>query len=323
VRGWLPTGRRQGDEWVAIKPTVLPTAFDAGSRPLTFEISLVRPTQPFIEATPGPRLGATKATMSEPLDEADDGSREVTSVLRHEITEQPAPDGSRIVNEKRGIRHATWRAPASPARDLVDAEKTFGLLTVAANSHLRAVGEKDALAVMDTAEIMFPEYPTKEKISEHMRLWAESLKTQKGALSIDATAARFLQAADHLLQILDQTPQIQAAAFAFADAWHWWHLELYREHALAAKAATAERAVAGLQAGPEALKRSRALREAIIETEYDKYATIADEIDRASPGRAAVAILNAVAAVFSQQGLGGIQKSTLERALRKIIRDRG
>jgi hypothetical protein len=67
VRGWLPTGRRQGDEWVAIKPTVLPTAFDAGSRPLTFEISLVRPTHPFIEATPGPRLGATKATCQNRL----------------------------------------------------------------------------------------------------------------------------------------------------------------------------------------------------------------------------------------------------------------
>jgi hypothetical protein len=177
-------------------------------------------------------------------------------------------------------------------------------MTMAANRHLRAVGEMDAFAVMETAEKLFPEYPTKEKISEHMRLWAENLKTQKGVLSIDATAAKFLQAADHLLQILDQTPEVQVAAFAFADAWHWWHLELYGEHALAANAHTAERAVAGLKAGPEALKRSRALREAVIEVEYDKYAKTADAIDRGSPKRAAGAILKAVAAVFSQQELG-------------------
>lgn|ERR1035437_8610231 len=261
--------------------------------------------------------------MADTFDDSDDGSREVTSSLRHDITEQLAPDGSKIVNEKRGIRRATRQHPASSTRPAADAETTFGLMTMAANRHLRAAGEMDAFAVMETAEKLFPEYPTKEKISEHMRLWAENLKTQKGALSIDATAAKFLQAADHLLQILDQTPEVQAAAFAFADAWHWWHLELYGEHALAAKAHTAERAVAGLQAGPEALKRSRALREAVIEVEYDKYAKTADEIDRGSPKRAAGAILKAVAAVFSQQELGTVQVSTLERALRKIIRDRG
>jgi hypothetical protein len=81
--------------------------------------------------------------------------------------------------------------------------------------------------------------------------------------------------------------------------------------------------ITGLQAGPEALKRSRALRQAIIETEYDKYTTTADKIDRKSPGRAAGAILNAVAEVFGQQELGTITQSTLERVLRKIIRDRG
>jgi len=261
--------------------------------------------------------------MADPRDDSDDGSREVASSLRHVITEQLAPNGSKIVNEKRGIRRATRQHPASSTRPAAEAEKTFGLMTMAANRHLRAAGEMDAFAVMETAEKLFPEYPTKEKISEHMRLWAENLKTQKGALSIDATAAKFLQAADHLLQILDQTPEVQAAAFAFADAWHWWHLESHGEHLLAAKADTAERAVAGLQAGPEALKRSRALRQAIIETEYDKYTTTADKIDRTSPGRAAGAILKAVAEVFGQQELGTITQSTLERVLRKIIRDRG
>jgi hypothetical protein len=263
--------------------------------------------------------------MADPFDKTADGSRKVTSSLRHKITRQPAPDGSKVVNEKRGIRRASWSSPAAGARPKADTEsaRVFGLMTMAANRHLRAVGEMDAITVMETAERLSSKYPSKKKISQHMRLWAENIKTQKGALSIDATAARFLQAADHLLQILDQTPAMQSAAFAFADAWHWWHLELHGEHALAAKAKAAERVVAGLRAGPEALKRNRALREAIIETKYKKHALTANKIDRASPLRAAGAILKAVAADFRKQDLGRIQKSTLERALRKIIRERG
>jgi hypothetical protein len=262
--------------------------------------------------------------MADPFDDTADGSRKVTSSLRHKITRQPGPDGSKVVNEKRGIRRATWSIPAPRARPKADTEsaRVFGLMTMAANRHLRAVGEMDAIAVMETSERLSSEYPSAKKISQHMRLWAEIIKAQQGALSIDATAARFLQAADHLLQILDQTPAMQSAAVAFADAWHWWHLELYGEHALAAKAATAERSVAGLKAGPQALKRNRALREAIIETKYKKHALTAKKIDRVSPLRAAGAILKAVAADFKKQDLGGIKKSTLERALRKIIKDR-
>jgi hypothetical protein len=301
-----------------VAPARLPASPLPGSGPRPFGIISVRPIR---LSTPGSRAGTTEGTMAEPFDEADDGSREVTSALRHEITKQPGPDGSKTVNETRGIRRASWQSPA--AGPAPEAERTFGLMTMAANRHLRAVGEMDAHAVMETAETLSSEYPTKEKFSEHMHLWAENLKIQKGALSIDATAAQFLQTADHLLQILNKTPEMQAAAFAFADAWHWWHLELYGEHELAAKADTAERAVAGLEAGPEALKRNRALRAAIIEAEYSRYAATADGTGRGSAKRAAAAVLSAVSTAFDQQALGPIRESTLERTLRAIIKDRG
>jgi hypothetical protein len=262
--------------------------------------------------------------MADPFDDTADGSRKVTSSLRHKITRQPGPDGSKVVNEKRGIRRATWSMPAPRARPKVDTEtaRVFGLMTMAANRHLRAVGEMDSIAVMEASERLSSEYPSAKKISQHMRSWAENIKTQQGALSIDATAARFLQSADHLLQILDQTPAMQSAAFAFADAWHWWHLELYGEHALAVKAATAERSVAGLKAGPEALKRTRALRETIIEVEYDKHVATAKKIDRGAE-RAGYAILKKVAKAFRKQNLGDIKETTLVRTLRGIINNRG
>ncbi|MET4337026.1 MULTISPECIES: hypothetical protein [unclassified Bradyrhizobium] len=260
--------------------------------------------------------------MAEIPDEPN-ASRKLTSSLHHQVDRQRLVDGTVEVQERRGIRKATWQSPSSTGGTTRDVERTFGLMTIAANQHLRAAGEMDAFAVMETAEGLAVDYPTAEKISEHMLRWAEKLKNERGILSIDATAAKFLEAADRLLQILNKTPEMQEAAFEFADAWHWWHLELYGEHELAAKADIAERAVAGLQAGPEALKRSRALREAIIEAEYDNYAATADEIDRLSPKRSAGAILGVVAIAFGQQGLGSIQESTLERALRQIIKDRG
>jgi hypothetical protein len=262
--------------------------------------------------------------MAKPVDEAATGSRKVTSALKHKITRQAGPDGSKVVKEKRGIRRATWSVPTPGARPKVDTEsaRLFDLMTMAANRHLRAVGEMDSIAVMETAERLSSEYPSKKKISQHMRLWAENIKIQKGALSIDATAARFLQAADHLLQILDQTPAVQSAAFGFADAWHWWHAELYGEHALAAKADVAERAMAGLKAGPEKLKRKRALREAIIEVQYDKHVATAPKINQGAE-RAANAILNDVATEFEKDDLGSIEESTLVRTLRGLINNRG
>ncbi|MGY4461546.1 hypothetical protein [Bradyrhizobium sp. LB13.1] len=327
LKVWVGTGALKRKPGKTIAATIGPyrrgglgdmIRLEASPRSASFGISLSRPKIPLMPGLPG----FPPVTMADPTDETGEEQREVTSDLRHDIGERPADDkpGS-VVDERRGIRRATWDKASATGQP--DAEGTFGVMTIAANRHLRAVGEMDLTAVMETAENLSAQYPSPEKISEHLRLWVQKLKTQKGELSIDTTAARFLQAADRLLQILDQSPEMQSAAFDFADAWHWWHLELYGEHALAAKADTAERAVAGLQAGPEALKRNRALREAIIESEYNRYAATADIADSGSAKRAAAAILSAVSTAFDQRSLGPIKESTLERTLRSIIKDRG
>jgi hypothetical protein len=268
------------------------------------------------------RLGGPSAAFRRIMaKKTEDESREVTSSLLHKITRQPAPDGSEIISETRGIRRATWRTSVKPSRQAADAraENTFRIMSLAANRHLRATGEMDLPSVMDAAERSSASYPSEAKISQRLRQWVDNIKIQKGALSIDASAAKFLQSADHLLQILNKAPKMQRAAFEFAQAWHAWHLELFGEHELAA---IAERSVAGLKTGPKALKRKRALREAIIETEYGKHVATTAKIKHGAE-RAANAILNDVAKEFEKDGLGSIEESTLVRTLRGLINNRG
>ena len=177
--------------------------------------------------------------MPDQPDETEDDAREIVSSLAHRLRKEPA-EGQRFyrVTEKRGIRTSSWTSDPL----LVDAEvetapaDTHALLFTAANRHLLAVGEMDFADVVETAEKCVPsgEYPTPEKISQHFAMWANSLKNRKGSLSIDAIAARFIEAHNRLFMLLNENLETHMAAFAYADAWHWLHMELFGEHELAA-----------------------------------------------------------------------------------------
>jgi hypothetical protein len=276
--------------------------------------------------------------MPDQPDEPDDDASEIVSQLVHEITEEPG-DGpvARIVIEKRGIREAEWvhfddPAVQDPVVEGAPAD-TQALLFMAANRHLRAVDQMDFFAVVDTAERMAPigEYPTPDKISQHFAMWADGLKNEKGLLSIDAIAARFIQAQDRLMILLNGNPEMQAAAFAYADAWHWLHLELFGEHELAASADSAGRAaeaaqqlaaktIAGRSKGPQAQKENKVLRMTVVAVEYAKYAASETNQTRRTSAKAAAAdILDQVNAALGRQGLGSFTVSTLEKRLRSII----
>jgi hypothetical protein len=223
---------------------------------------------------------------------------------------------------------------------LVDAEvetapaDTHALLFMAANRHLLAVGEMDFAAVVETAEICVPSgYPTPEKISQHFAMWANSLKNRKGSLSIDAIAARFIEAHNRLFMLLNENLETHMAAFAYADAWHWLHMELFGEHELAANAEVAERAadaaqqlaakaIAGRIEGPQAKKRYAALRSTAIAKAYEEYRKAELNEDRRNSAKSAAAqILDKVNATLNRDNLGSLELSTLEKRLRKIINE--
>lgn len=265
--------------------------------------------------------------MPDQTHEPDD--RIIASALKHEISDAPG-EGSivRTVTEKRGVREAEWIQFEDILHQDPEAatpEDTHSLMFTSANRHLRAVGEMDFFAVMDMAERLSPDgYPSVEKISRHFALCAEAVKIRNGMLSIDAIAARFIQAQDRLFTIQNKNPEMREAAFAFADAWHWLHLELFGEHELAASARAAEQAAkkvtGGLKSGAAAARRKAVLRSAVIENEYRKFAALpVNDLNRKSAKRSAARMLADVTVSLAKLKLGTIAESTLERMLREII----
>src|ERR1700737_4603499 len=96
--------------------------------------------------------------MPDQPDEPDDAS-EIFSSFVHEMHKEPGevPDAL-MVTEKRGIREASWVQFNAPLfQDLkvkTAPADTDALLFIAANRHLRAVGEWDFFAVVASAEMM-------------------------------------------------------------------------------------------------------------------------------------------------------------------------
>jgi hypothetical protein len=276
--------------------------------------------------------------MLDQPDETDDDASEIVSSLVHELREEPGEGPIvRTVTEKRGIREARWvhfddPTVQDPAIEMAPAD-THALLFMAANRHLRAVGEMDFFAVVDTAERISPpgEYPTPEKITQHFEMWADGLKNKNGLLSVDAMAARFIQTQDRLMMLLNDNLEMQAAAFAYADAWHWLHMELFGEHELAATAEVAGReadaaqrlaakTTAGLSKGPAVLKENKALRMSIIAVEYKKYADGEKNPKKKTNVKlAAGRILQPVNLNLVNRGLQPITETTLKKRLKTII----
>jgi hypothetical protein len=255
---------------------------------------------------------------------------EIISSLNHEIEELHGPDGSNLIKtivEKRGLLSSTREVFANPPETFEEDVVFPGtpadahtLLFMAANRHLRAKGEMDFFAVVETAEdIAHAEgKDPAETISRHFGLWLEELTARTGSLSIETAAARFLNASDRLFALLDETPEMQEAAFNYADAWHRLHMELMGEHELAAKGADAER---GRKAGPEAKRNQGAARSAIIALAYEKFAK--DEPDatrRTSTKYAAEAIIDSVNDALRGCGLDPIALGTIKNQLPAIIK---
>lgn len=286
--------------------------------------------------------------MTEPVeDHEEDNAGEIPSSLRHRIEEAPGQgDLIRSVVETRGIRSATWQQYRDPIQGWTG-DNLFGplrgvrvnpdqpeelftatpadihsLLYMAANRHLRAKNKMDFFAVVESADKMAEAEgndPT-ETISRHLRLWIEKMQSETGLLSVETAAARFLQASDQLLMLLNENEQVQEAAFAYADAWHWLHLELYGEHELAAKGADAERA---LKAGPAAKRHKGAIRSTVIAMIYEDFAQREPkEANRKSAKYVAPQIVKAVNQSLKKHDLEPLALGTIENQLRAIIRDR-
>lgn len=276
-------------------------------------------------------LREAPARLTAELDEAQTDANEIiASSLKHDIAEEPGPAGSNLIKtvaEVRGIRTSVERKYRDPFENAVQKHifawtpaDTDNLLFLAANRHLRAKGLMDFFAVLETADDIAEAEgkDPSETATQHFQLWRDKTRADTGSLSIETAAANFVQSSDRLFTLINGNAEIQAAAQNYADAWHWLHLELMGEHELAAKGADAER---GRKAGPAAKRNQGALRSAIIELAYKKFAAEEPkEANRTSTKYAADAIFEAVNAALHSRGLSQIALGTIKNQLPAIIK---
>ena len=260
----------------------------------------------------------------------DKGAGEISSSLKHEIAEELGPDGGNLIKtvaEVRGIRKSIERKYRDPLEKAGKKDvagwtpaDNHDLLFMAANRHLKAKGRMNFTDVVEIAEAIAEAggKSASETITRHLRLWLDQTRAETGSLSIETAAASFIQSWDRLFTLLNGNPEMLAAAQNYADAWHWFHMELMSEHELAAKGAAAER---GRKAGPEVIRSQGVIRSEIIALLYQKFATEEpNEAKRTRTNYAAKAIFDTVNDALLGSGLEPITDGTLRNKLPALIK---
>jgi hypothetical protein len=268
-----------------------------------------------------------------------DPAKKIRSSLKHFKQEVPEPRGGKLIKtvfESRGIRRSRRRVYNDPVEKFGQAlfswtpTDTFETLYKRANRHLRACKYQDILEVIGLADAMAQneglEAASPEGVSRHLDLWVTQIEEQTGSLSIETAAAKFLRAHDRMsLHLSEQSDgrMTMAAIQAYADAWHWFHLEYAGEHDLAYRGEQADRrkgsdrSSKGLRLGPESKARTAKQKDDIIEQIYSKHL-----LDGKSQGpkRDAQIIRPAVLAKFEDEHFSksDISVDTLEKKIRKI-----
>ena len=151
-------------------------------------------------------------------------------------------DGSIQYLEQRGIRAVVHKSDAPPLRTSPGPSSVFRVLLDQAKRLLISQDEGGASQILDKDGL------------HGLRGWLAGIELKFGELSKEATAAKFLWALENLRACIAARPlevgllggavgkemMIMESAGQFADAWHWWHMEVYDEHDAAFRGQRAE-----------------------------------------------------------------------------------
>jgi hypothetical protein len=282
------------------------------------------------------RKSSPRATEAAPLP---DPAKKLRSSLKHFKQEVSEPKGGKLIKtvfESRGIRRSRRRVYNDPVEKLGQAlfswtpTDTFETLHKKANRHLRACKYQDVFEVIGLADAVAQneglEAASPDTVSRHLDLWVTQIEEKTGSLSIETAAAKFLRAYDrvsfHLSEQSDDR-MTMAAIQAYADAWHWFHLEYAGEHDLAYRGEQVglhketDRSSKGLRLGPESKSRTAKKKDDIIEQIYSRHL---QDGKSQGPKRDAELIQPAVLAKFEDEQFSktDIAVDTLEKKIRKI-----
>jgi hypothetical protein len=183
-------------------------------------------------------------------------------------------DGKRDYIERRGLRE--FKTPASKqtrSKLLPRVQEEAQLLSIAASKILKKVGEKSLSDVLESVKQVKPK-DEDTAIKAAIVVWDTDITKRYGILSPVTLAADFLGEMYLITRLFAARPAGKRAyntlpditrhllqVFAFADTWHWLHVEVYGAHRLALDGA---RSAENLRAASPARAEKKKKRMAIV-----------------------------------------------------------
>ena len=163
------------------------------------------------------------------------------------------------------IRESDPRPPSLPGSAFA---RKLKQLVEAARAELSAAGELIDLEITNAPVVVLAR-DRRTATSRLLHEWFAGILDRHGVRGRLQIAARFLVAWRELWQLTPCAQEddhanllsLRMVACFFADAWHYWHMEVSGEHA---SAAAANRSARGLAGGMEGVQKKRRSREAII-----------------------------------------------------------
>jgi hypothetical protein len=151
-----------------------------------------------------------------------------------------------------------------------------------------------------------------------LAVWFSEICTNKGYLSREGTAARFLFPADRLAQLTRGDPKLAEAINEFADAWAWLHAELSGLHAFAVKGALVRR---GAEGGNQSRSADSIAKEAIVRDEIEEYRKRETRPNRLKDiGATTDAVIGPVGERIQAAGLKPYTRGSLYKVVSKLMK---
>jgi hypothetical protein len=238
-------------------------------------------------------------------------------------------DGTRAYVERRGLRE--FRSPLSkPARSKLPpaVQKIAQRLNIAASEILKIAGEKALSEVLESVKRAKPK-DEEAAIKAAVVTWGSDITRRRGILSLVTLAVDFL-AGLYLIplsfasrpadkqsdQALEDLTRHIRQVYAFCDAWHWLHMEVYGEHRLALGGAHSAENLGA--AGPARTAKKKARME-IVRQACEVYWT---KHRHRNAARTAEHLLPAVNKELGAKGHQIYTRDSFEKLVREISRER-
>jgi hypothetical protein len=229
------------------------------------------------------------------------GLREQTGVLHY------TPDGS--VDLGKTLLENAWRNFDSLPKE------QYSAMFVLANNLLKSRGEMTKAEALEHHRVFLDDFPKSKAENFALLLWASGIMSRYGVLSLEGTAAHFLQSSDAAMQLSRGKDEHQTILATFAAAWHDWRVEVdgwHKNAVLGARQTDNLRKAA--PAATEKKQKSRAIIEKICRDYWLTH-------PRVSALQTSNTIEKRANEELQMQGLASYKSSTLQGIVKRLKRE--